>query len=809
MPRSSVSLVSILLALVTLPPVGHSAADTALLQDCFESAERWTLLQGKFEARGGSLRAVSDDAAAAVAAGRRFGDVVVDLDMLRPERGFVGVSLRRQDEGAAWCDAHYFCSLRPSHFRIITKRQGHYDPALFDSSNLAELQPNRRVHLRIWLKRDHFRVWIDGRLAANVRTPEPLGPGGLGLHVGSGGTVPKAEFANLLVRDADAVPPPKPSEIPPRSLVELVDRGEEALRKQTVEIKKRLAACVREGLGARARALSDAELQDLASQVHCLLWRCYYEPRTHMVYTILEPHTGQPILPTPNEVHRGLPNLNGWSTPIEDCAGYGNGKHLAWLVERWEATRLPKHEAQARRILLGALRLGEVRPADDKGFAELLRGLLPDNATYYVGTGRGSSGDNYNGYSYGMWRCFRSPLATPEEKARIASVMRRTCYRGSTIFSAIAGDMTHDPHQQDAYKRRAEHTAQAMASCTVQSRSQAKSWTAVQLQVRLAALRVIDTDPQRRAAYDLAMRINAWSRCSDVLDGLRYDPTDDDYMHRVNTVRNPMDGMLTVMLTGNREVIDAFVPVFRRVVAGYDFRDFRDQRQLTPFLGAYWLGVRHAALVHDHARPEPPGVSLNPLDPSRDLVLTYFPNCNARAGGVRWAGPFPPCAPNWQARLSNAQIDRVDEAMQAHIGTGGEARFEAISAPWVRNVNAERGYAIAFRAQVTAGYMAVEIADGAFAGRVRLTPTAIELGVEGGLSAAHDGQWHEFRIEAKQGMAVVQIDSEVALRAELRKQAGARRLWWGTPPDGRPAHFLVSEFRFEADQPFRYPVSKR
>ena len=122
--------------------------------------------------------------------------------------------------------------------------------------------------------------------------------------------------------------------------------------------------------------------------------------------------------------------------------------------------------------------------------------------------------------------------------------------------------------------------------------------------------------------------MNAWSRWKDALAGFRYDPNNDAYRHRVKCVRNPLDGMVTVMLSGDREAMAAFAPVFRRLAARYDFRDFRDQRQLTPFLGAYWLGARQGIFHYQPGRPEPKDARLNPLAPNRRLVVTYFPQCN-------------------------------------------------------------------------------------------------------------------------------------------------------------------------------------
>ncbi len=587
----------------------------------------WRAVQGALKVEGDRLVLSGGGPAVAVLPDRQFDDFVLEVEMLRPNKGYVGVSVRRQKGSDPWPDAYYFASLRPRHFRVIRKRGGKYDPPLSESEKVSELAANAVVRLKVWARGDHFRAWINGRLVANVRDEEPFLSGGAALTVGSGAVEPPARFGGLVISNVEAVPPPKPDEIPPLGLAETLQRGERVVKDEIPAVKARLAE-------ASGQGLDDAALQRQAGLVHALLWRYYFDARTNMVYTILEPHSGRVVLPSPDDVLKDVPNANGWSTAIEDCAGYGNGRHLAWLVERSEVTRKPDHAAEARRLLEGLLLLSAVRPADHDGFAELVRGVLPDGRTYYRGKEPGSSGDNYNGYSYGLWRFARSPLAAEDERRRIAIALDRTAYRtgGFPAFAAIAADVTQSADWRGRYEERRRAGALRYAAWSIAERAEAASWTAVQLQLQLTALLGIEKDPQTRAAFEHARRANAWSRWKDVIAGLSFDERVDAYMHRVDTVRNPLDGMLAVMLTGDREIIDAFLPVFRRVVAGFDFAAFRDQRQLTPFLGVYWLGVRYGVFARDASLPEPSTESarLKPLDPNRNLIVTYFPECNPK-----------------------------------------------------------------------------------------------------------------------------------------------------------------------------------
>ena len=452
-------------------------AQTApLFEESFADASAWRFPPGAFKTENGALVCTSPNAAVAALADRTFADLTLDLDLFRPPKGLVGVSIRRQKGSDAWADAYYFVSQQPQHLRVIRKVGGKYDSALFESDRLKELPANATARLRIWAKGDHFRVWIGGNLIANVRDEQPFLSGGIALHVGTGGIEPPARFGRLAILGADAVAPPKPDEIPPLGLAETLERSEAVLKTEIQEIRPRMAEAPQTG-----EADDDAALQRKVELVHALLWRYYFDPRTNMVYTILEPHTGQVVFPTREQVLANFPNANGWSTAIEDCAGYGLGRHLAWLVERYEVTHRPEHLADARKVLEGALLLGMIRPADASGFAELVRGVLPDGQTYYKGEGRGSSGDNYNGYSYGLWRYSRALFASKEERRRIAAALDRTCYRPYSFpaFAAIAADVTDNERWREQYAAGRKSFVRNVAGWTSASRLEAKSWTAV------------------------------------------------------------------------------------------------------------------------------------------------------------------------------------------------------------------------------------------------------------------------------------------------------------------------------------------
>jgi len=575
-----------------------------------------------------------------------------------------------------------------------------------------------------------------------------------------------------------------------------LERAEPDLQRKIAAIKKAIARAA-EG----KQLLSDGELQRKALLVHALLWKYYHDPRTNMVYTIIEPHTGQVILPTREEVLNSIPNANGWSTCIEDCAGYGNGKHLAWLLVRHSVTRKPEHAEEARWLFRGLCTLGSAREGDEP-FREIVRGVLPDGKTYYRGKYTGSSGDNYNGYCYAMWRYYHSPIAIEVEKQQIRRIMRLTCYRGGGAFAAITGEITGDAEFTDRYHSRKARTIEKLAAMT--TTEDKPSWTAIQRQLHYRALFELDPDPLCKRVYRHAMRANAWGRYRDVIVGLKFNPDDDRYPHRVRTVRNPLDGLLTVMLSGERDIIEAFMPLFRAVAARYDFRAFRDQRQLTPYLGAYWLAVKHGFLKYNPSIPPPENVTLTPLDPRRNLVVTYFADCNPRAWRVKVDMRYPPEPPNWSSEIRNATASLRNNILRIDCKEGGCVRYRAISAPWVRDVSAEKGYSIRIRARVLAGRLHIAFADGAREERFEIFPEGARL-MHANLAAEIDARrMVDYELRVRGAQLVVTADGRRFLTGAMTRKSDRRSLCWGMENKGS---MEIREFKYVTGERFKYPKS--
>ena len=168
-----------------------------------------------------------------------------------------------------------------------------------------------------------------------------------------------------------------------------------------------------------------------------------------------------------------------------------------------------------------------------------------------------------------------------------------------------------------------------------------------------------------------------------------------------------------------------------------------------------------------------------------------------------------PSTPNWRARLDKADVGTDGDAIRAHVEPGGEVQFSAISAPWVRDASAERGYAIELRVRVLAGEFAARFADDAFRGAIVLTPTQARLPGARTDAAPMDDQWHEWRIEAKRGTVRTYLDDVLLIQGQLAAGGEKRRLPWGTDRAREASCFLCKRFCLEASDRFRYPTSRR
>jgi hypothetical protein len=172
--------------------------------------------------------------------------------------------------------------------------------------------------------------------------------------------------------------------------------------------------------------------RQLASVIRAVIMARFVEPRTQQITTYPWPgreHT----LPTREEAEKGIPCSTSYSTGIEDAALKG-GTLLSLLAEEYDATGDAQVAEQAKTISGGLRRLGLA--GDPPGFVP--RWVLPDGGYY-----PDSSGDQHTMLPYGLWRYFRSKLATESDREVIGQiadrVMRRIAENGYCILARDGG----------------------------------------------------------------------------------------------------------------------------------------------------------------------------------------------------------------------------------------------------------------------------------------------------------------------------------------------------------------------------------
>lgn len=283
--------------------------------------------------------------------------------------------------------------------------------------------------------------------------------------------------------------------------------------------------------------LSAVESQGAAPPVEQvkLLCRSYVEgfvsPATDLAYgrRINGPY-GVAVLESPAEIaHRrvgGAPRPFGYGSGIEDLA-YHNGMLLFALCDAEEATGDAFFANMAHRTFRGLQRMSTISPV--VGFVP--RGPHPDGKSYYPD----SSLDQHSLYVCGLWRFYRSHIATPEEKASIrllvGNVIRRLEENGWSVqvedgsapswaggnmlkqdgqmpllllmMLATAYDVTCEKHWKDAYERFGREDDRRRWNLLAKpiDRNQSRRYTMFQNQfiLRGETLRRIEPSAERRA----------------------------------------------------------------------------------------------------------------------------------------------------------------------------------------------------------------------------------------------------------------------------------------------------------------------
>ncbi len=169
-------------------------------------------------------------------------------------------------------------------------------------------------------------------------------------------------------------------------------------------------------------AANGAEAGDVMETVLALYekyWEGYGAESTDLLYHHrLDGPKGLDALSSPDEVAalqvNGKQMPYGYGSGIQDVA-LENGQLLYALCDAYDATGDERLAEIARRTWRGMKLIGSVSP--EPGFVP--RGPHPDTKSYYPNSSR----DQHAVYVYALWRWFRCPLATEEDRAFIVQFM--------------------------------------------------------------------------------------------------------------------------------------------------------------------------------------------------------------------------------------------------------------------------------------------------------------------------------------------------------------------------------------------------
>ncbi|MBN2308849.1 MAG: hypothetical protein JXR94_07770 [Candidatus Hydrogenedentes bacterium] len=389
-------------------------------------------------------------------------------------------------------------------------------------------------------------------------------------------------------------------------------------------------------------AVTDDGLYAKVDEAWRASWDRFYDERTNLFYDrVCSLDAAEPLgcLPTPDECARQYPNPNGWGTGMEDCAISG-GVMLSMICDRFAATGEGELRAAAKKAFAGMVLLGAASPS--KGF--VIRGVTPaDGHSHYSESSR----DQYTWYAYGLWRYYRSPLSTDEEKAAMREIMAAICARLERnvvaehdyhigredgtfdglvdkmweneaheiarlpMIYAIGAELTGDERWRAAAKRFAPEAAAQSAG-----ESTKILYALLQEQVSLEALYELEDSPELKARWLECMRLVARRAEAGCRNGLAYRPLDaagidldwrawplresrgyqiptlpDICKEEDRTIRQPAEAILVQFFLPDPALTPEQVAVVKQAIAQVDYAKIVTYG-LYYTQAAYWRGVR-------------------------------------------------------------------------------------------------------------------------------------------------------------------------------------------------------------------------
>lgn len=256
-------------------------------------------------------------------------------------------------------------------------------------------------------------------------------------------------------------------------------------------------------------------------------WTRFFSPETEVFYDLIisyDPQKSLEFVPTAGEIERlSKANPNGYSTGMEDGMIIG-GIMMCAVLDKYEMTKDPSLKKFADAIARGMARCALSPKA--RGF--VARAVsVSDGRSFFPSTSR----DQYTHCVHGLYKYFKSPLATAEDKKLAAEICAAVADRmlenvkPETNYDALNADGSPstrglsrmwkvDPHEaarlpmiyavarfmtgDEKYGREyKKYAAEAVAQSKNFSRKMAP-WAQLQMQASLEVLRdFAETDAQR------------------------------------------------------------------------------------------------------------------------------------------------------------------------------------------------------------------------------------------------------------------------------------------------------------------------
>lgn len=377
--------------------------------------------------------------------------------------------------------------------------------------------------------------------------------------------------------------------------------------------------------------MSQPTIQTIAQQNYTMMRQNFLQPEVGLFYMYADPYApGKINLPTKEQVEASIPCSNGFSTPLENM-NYASSQFLDTLIYRYQVTRKPEHAEEARNIFKGLRHLYRI----SKSPSFVPRGVLPDMITHY----KDVSIDHISFWLMSMWRYYRSPISSHEERRDLRKVFSAfaadaekhgwTFRREDGLITFWANlndelvpraplvfmflllatyDCTADEHWRDCYLDILNRNdMQIIRNLEGQLISSEVSWVSSQSSWLLDCLYQLEDDADIKEIYRLTM-IKIARSAKDQLEpysNFDWQTACRDFTHRSLTHRNCLFSLICVAMCPDAAVSKELTGLAEKVIRHYDYRrDGKIIDLLDSVVRYYWIMASRG---------------LQPYDPSLDI----------------------------------------------------------------------------------------------------------------------------------------------------------------------------------------------